>query len=159
MILAAKVALVCAGTVVAGAAVLCSEGFLRVNVTRARRGRPHHINVTAPAMLVPIAVAFATHLKSREKIADAAEKIEPWVPTIRAALAQLNDVDDMTLVDVTEPGQHVRVSKSGGAIVVDVDDKDADVHVSAPIRAISSTIREIADSATSPDNSSNPQNE
>lgn len=158
MILAAKVALVCAGTVVAGAGALCSEGFLRVNVTQ-RGAEGHHINVTAPAILVPIAVAFATHLKSREKIAEAGEKIEPWVPTIRAALAQLDEGGDMTLADVTEPGQHVRVSKSGGSILVDVNNKDAEVHISAPIRAISRTIQEIADSATSPDSSPNPQNE
>jgi len=155
MILAAKVGLVCAGTIVAGASALCSEGFLRVNVTQ-RGAEGHHINVTAPAMLIPIAVEFATHLKSREKISEAGEKIEPWVPTIRAALAELDEDGDMTLADITEPGQHVRVSKSGGSILVDVDDKDAEVHVSAPIRAISRTIQEIADSATSPDTSSNP---
>jgi hypothetical protein len=155
MILAAKIGLVCAGTIVAGAGALCSEGFIRVDVAQSR-GELRHINVTAPAMLVPMAVQFATHMKSRDQIAKAGEQIEPYVPAIRAALRELNEGGDMTLVDVIEPGQHVRVSKSGGSIVVDVDNQDAIVHVSAPIRAISGTIQEIADSASPSDTSSNP---
>lgn len=146
MILAAKIALACAGTVVAGTTVLCSEGFLRVNVTE-RGPEPHHINVTAPAMLVPIAVHIASHLGSRQQIDDAAAKIQPWAPTIRAAPSELNDLDDMTLVQVSEPDDHVSVEKVGSELVIDVDDKDATVHVSAPIRAISSAIRQIADAA------------
>ncbi len=146
MMLAAKIALACAGTVVAGTTVLCSEGFLRVNVTE-RGPDPHHINVIAPAMLVPIAVHIASHLGSRQQIDQAAEKIQPWAPTIRTALSELNDLDDMTLVEVSEPGDHVSVEKVGSAIVIDVDDKDATVRISAPIRAISSAIRQIADAA------------
>jgi hypothetical protein len=45
---------------------------------------------------------------------------------------------------VKEPGQHVRVTKEGGSIVVDVEDHDDTVHVSTPIRAISSTIEQLA---------------
>src|SRR5579872_489530 len=146
MILAAKIALACAGTVVAGTTVLCSEGFLRVNVTE-RGSAPHHINVIAPALLVPLAVRFASHFETRRSIDEAADKLESWAPTIRAALTQLNNLDDMTLVEVNETGDHVRVEKIGSAIVVDVDDKDATVHVSAPIRAISATVQQIADAA------------
>jgi hypothetical protein len=146
MIVAAKVALVCAGTVVAGTTVLCSEGFLRVNVTE--RGRdPHHINVMAPAMLVPIAVHFASHFGSRQQIGDATEKIQPWVPTIRAALDELDNLDDMTLVEVNEPGDHARIEKVDSSMVIEVDDPDATVHVSAPILALSSSMRQIADAA------------
>jgi hypothetical protein len=156
MILAAKLGLVCAGTIVAGAGALCSEGFIRVDVAQSR-GELRHINVTAPAILVPIAVQFATHMKSRHQIAEAAEQIEPYVPAIRAALRELNEGGDMTLVDLIEPGQHVRVSKSGSSIIVDVDNQDAIVHVSAPVRAISGTIQEIADAASPTDTPSNPE--
>jgi hypothetical protein len=38
----------------------------------------------------------------------------------------------------------VVVAKKGGAVVVDVNDRDETVHVSAPIRAISSTIEQVA---------------
>jgi hypothetical protein len=145
MILIAKVAIACAGTLVAGTALICSEGFLRVNVTE-RSPESHHVDVIAPAMLVPIAVDIATHFAEKRKMEEAADQLEPWMPTIRATLSGLSRLDDMTLVEVNEPGQHVRVSKFGGSIIVDVDNKDDVVHVSAPIRAISSTIREVADS-------------
>ena len=46
------------------------------------------------------------------------------MPTIRAALEQLRAGEDITLVDMREPGQHVRVTKDGGSVVVDVTDED-----------------------------------
>jgi hypothetical protein len=67
---------------------------------------------------------------------------------IRAALDGLRDSDDVVLVEVNEPGQHVEVVKSGGSIVVDVDDAGETVHVSAPIRAISSTVDQLADAGS-----------
>jgi hypothetical protein len=45
---------------------------------------------------------------------------------------------------VKKPGQRVEVEKSGGSIIVDVDDASETVHVSAPIRAISSTVDQLA---------------
>ena len=66
------------------------------------------------------------------------------MPTIRAALDGLRDSDDVVFVEVKEPGEHVEVAKSGRSIVVDVDDAGETVHVSTPIRAISSTIDQLA---------------
>jgi hypothetical protein len=43
----------------------------------------------------------------------------------------------------------VLVTKSGGSVVVDVTDKDKIVHVSAPLRAIESTVEQVA--AASPE--------
>jgi hypothetical protein len=91
-------------------------------------------------MLAPIAV----HFTPQRDLAQAARQIQPYMPTIRAALNGLRDSEDIVLVDVTEPGEHVHVSKSGGSIIVDVDDSDATVHVSTPIRAISSTVEQLA---------------
>ena len=142
MILLGKVALGIVGTAVAGVGVLCSEGMVEVNVVE-RQPEVHHVYVIAPAMLVPIGMHFAP----RKDLSRAAEQIRPWLPTIRAALDQLRESDDVTLVEVKEPSEHVRVAKEGGSIVVDVQDKDETVHVSTPIRAISSTIEQLAASA------------
>ena len=71
------------------------------------------------------------------------------MPTIRAALDQLRESDDLTLVEVKEPGEHVRVAKQGSSIIVDVEDRDDTVHVSAPLRAISNTVEQLAASAPS----------
>jgi len=139
VILFGKIALGVVGTALAGVGLLCSEGLVEVQVVE-RRPQVHHVYVIAPAMLAPIAVHFAP----QKDLSHAAAEIRPWMPTIRAALDQLRETDDMTLVEVKEPGEHVRVAKEGGSIVVEVEDKDDTVHVSTPIRAISSTIEQLA---------------
>ncbi len=67
------------------------------------------------------------------------------MPVIRAALDGLRESDDVVLVEVKEPDQHVEVEKLGGSIIVDVDDAGETVHVSAPLRAISDTVEQLAD--------------
>ena len=144
MILLGKVALGIAGTALAGVGLICSEGMIEVNVVE-KQPEAHHVYVLAPAMLMPIGM----HFVPGRKLGRAAMELRPWMPTIRAALDQLRAGEDMTLVDVRETGQHVLVTKDGGSVVVDVTDEDETVHVSAPIRAIESTIEQVA--AASPD--------
>jgi hypothetical protein len=139
MILLGKVALGITGTMLAGLGVVCSEGMIEVNVVE-RQPEAHHVYVLAPAMLVPI----ATHFIPREKRGHAAEQLGPYMPAIRAALGQLRDCDDFVLVDVKDRDEHVEVQKLGGSVVVDVKDLDETVHVSTPIRAISSTLEQLA---------------
>jgi hypothetical protein len=143
MILLAKMALGMAGVGLASAGVLCSEGVVNLRVVE-KKPQGVHIHVIAPAMLAPIAV----HLAPRRALANAARQIQPNMRAIRAALDGLRDSDDVVLVEVKEPGQHVEVVKSGGSIVVDVDDAGETVHVSAPIRAISSTVDQLADAGS-----------
>jgi len=144
MILLGKVALGIAGTALAGVGLICSEGMIEVNVVE-KQPEAHHVYVLAPAMLMPIGM----HFVPSRKLGRAAMELRPWMPTIRSALDQLRAGEDMTLVDVRETGQHVLVTKDGGSVVVDVTDEDETVHVSAPIRAIESTIEQVA--AASPD--------
>jgi len=139
MILLAKIALGIAGAGLAGAGVLCSEGLVCVKVIE-KQPQGLHLHVVAPAMLAPIAVRFTP----QRDLANAAREMQPHMPEIRAALDGLRDSDDVVFVEVKEPGQHVEVAKSGGSIIVDVDDADEIVHVSAPIRAISSTVEQLA---------------
>lgn len=139
MRLLGKILLGIAGVGLAGAVVLCSEGLVHVKVVE-KQPQGFHMNVIAPAMLAPIAMHF---VPSRD-LAPATRQIQPYMPTIRVALDGLRHSEDIVFVDVKEPGTHVHVSKSGGSIVVDVDDDDAAVHVSAPIRAVSSTVEQLA---------------
>jgi hypothetical protein len=139
MRLLGKIVLGMAGVGLAGAGVLCSEGLVHVRVIE-KRPQGLHINVIAPAMLAPIAV----HFTPQRDLAQAAQQIQPYMPIIRAALQGLRDSEDIVFVEVKEPGEHVHVSKSGGSIVVDVDDASATVHVSTPIRAVSSTVEQLA---------------
>jgi hypothetical protein len=144
MILLGKIALGIAGTAVAGAGLLCSEGLVHVNVLQKGAER-HHVHMIAPAMLVPIGI----HFVPRAHLAQAAEEIRPWLPVIRETLKQLQQIEDLPFVEVSEPGQHVRISKSGGSIVVDLESEEESVHISTPIRAMSSAVEELA--AAAPD--------
>lgn len=139
MKLLGKIVLGMAGVGLAGAGVLCSEGLVHVKVVE-KQPQGFHIQVIAPAMLAPIAV----HFVPPRDLAPATQQIQPYMPTIRAALDSLRHSEDIVLVDVKEPGTHVHVSKSSGSIVVDVDGDDATVHVSAPIRAVSSAVEQLA---------------
>ena len=145
MILLGKIVLGMAGVGLAGASVLCSEGLVHVKVIE-KQPQGLHINVIAPAMLAPIAV----HLAPQRELAQAARQIQPYMPVIRAALDGLRDSEDVVLVDVKDPGEHVEVSKSAGSIVVDVDDDAETVHVSTPVRAISSTVEQLAAATSNP---------
>lgn len=144
MILLGKIVLGVAGMGLAGAGVLCSEGLVHVKVVE-KQPQGFHMNIIAPAMLAPIALHF---VPSRD-LAPATQQIQPYMPTIRAALDGLRHSEDIVFVDVKEPGTHVHVSKSGGSIVVDVDDEDETVHVSTPIRAASSTVEQLAATSNS----------
>jgi hypothetical protein len=139
MILLGKIALGITGTMLAGLGVVCSEGMVEVNVVE-RQPEVHHVYVLAPAMLMPI----AAHFVPRHQMGEASRQLRPYMPTIRAALSQLRECDDFVLVDVTDRAQRVKVQKLGGSLVVDVKDQDDTVHVSTPIRAISSTIEQLA---------------
>ena len=145
MILLAKIALGMAGVGLASVGVLFSEGVVNVRVVE-KEPQGVHIHMIAPAMLAPIAV----YLVPRRALGNAAGQIQRNLPAIRAALDGLRDSDDVVLVEVKEPGEHVEVATSNGSIVVDVDDADETVHVSAPIRAISSTVDQLADDGPSP---------
>jgi hypothetical protein len=145
MILLGKLMLGMAGVGLAGAGVLCSEGLVQVKVVEKSAGGAH-VHVLAPAMLGPIALRLAP----RNNFAEATRQIQPYMPVVRAALDGLRDADDVVLVEVNEPGEHLQVSKLGGSIVVNVNDLDETVYVSAPIRAISSTFEELADASPYP---------
>ena len=145
MILLGKIVLGMAGVGLAGASILCSEGLVHVKVIE-KQPQGVHINVIAPAMLAPIAV----HLAPQRDLAQAARQIQPYLPVIRAALDGLRESEDVVLVDVQEPGEQIEVAKSGSSIVVDVNDEGETVHISTPVRAISSTVEQLAAATSNP---------
>jgi hypothetical protein len=146
MILLGKIALGLTAVTFTGAGLLCSEGFVNVNVNEHGRTdkQREHIHVIAPALLVPIAV----RLVPDDKLANAADKIQPWLPTIRAAIEGLGDSPDMTIVEVSNAREYVQVAKDGGSIVVDVANPRETVHASVPLRAIDSTVSALAAAET-----------
>jgi hypothetical protein len=143
MIALGKVALGISGVIFTGVGMLCSEGFVHVKVVE-KRPQGHSINVIAPAVLAPI----AAHFIPQRNLRDASQQFRQYLPAINAALKSLGQTDDFLIVEVKEPHEHVQVMKSGESIVVDVDDPDETVEVSAPLGAMSGAVDQIAAAAS-----------
>ena len=131
MVLLGKIALGITGTMLAGVGAICSQGMIEVNVVE-RQPEVHHVYVIAPAMLVPI----VTHFIPRHDLGDASQQLRPYMPTIRAALDQLQETEDFVMVDVKDRKQHVEVQKIGGSLVIDVKDENETVHVETPLEQL-----------------------
>lgn len=139
MILLAKLGIGVLGTALVTGAALSSEGFIHVKVDE-REPDGHHINLIVPAAMVPVTLKFVP----RQHLADAAQNLRADMAIIDAAFPALEQCPDGVFVEITEPGEHIFVAKSGGSIVIDVNDADDTVHVSVPLRAAESAIHEIA---------------
>ena len=140
MILLAKIGVGVLGSALVAGAALSSEGFIQVKVHEKQAGGTH-LNLIVPAALVPASL----HFVPRENLKDAAREIRPWLPVIDAAIPALEECPDGVLVEVKDPGEHVLIQKSGGSVVIDVNDHDDIVHVSVPLRAAQSSIHQIAE--------------
>src|SRR5215469_7628462 len=119
MILLGKVGMGLLGTALAATGIICSEGMISVQV-ETKQPDEHHIFVVAPV------VPMAMHFVPKDQLAEPAREIRPWLPTIRAGIDAMKEAEDIMFVEVTEPGQHVHIAKSGSSIVIDVDDHDGD---------------------------------
>ena len=56
----------------------------------------------------------------------------------------LADCPDVTLVEVQDGSEHVRVYKENGVLKVDVDDDDVRVRISVPTRAVERNAKRLA---------------
>ncbi|MHB8412958.1 MAG: hypothetical protein ACYDDI_13575 [Candidatus Acidiferrales bacterium] len=139
MLLLGKIGMGMLGTALVAGAVVSSEGFIHVKVHE-KRTDGTHISLVVPAILVPVTLKFVPN----RYLAQGAANVRPYLPIIDATISGLADCPDGPLVEVTEPDQHVSVAKSGGSVVVDVDDPDETVHVAVPLHATQSAIDEIA---------------
>ena len=140
MIFFAKLGIGVLGTAVIGAAALSSEGFIHVRVHEKQPGGTR-INLVVPAALVPAVLTFVPD----KHLAKASKDLRQYLPVIDAAIPALEKCPDGVLVDVVDAREHVRVQKSGGSIVVDVNDPEDTVHVSVPLRAAQSSLDHIAE--------------
>jgi hypothetical protein len=139
MIFLAKLGVGILGTAVVAGTALSSEGFIHVKVHE-KSPDGHNLNLVVPAAVVPMTLRFLP----REHLAEASENLRPYLPIIDAAIPALEDSPDGVFVEVTDESEHVLISKSGGSLVIDVNDEGDFVHVSVPLRAAQSSIHEIA---------------
>jgi hypothetical protein len=93
----------------------------------------------APGSIVPFGLKLAPAHDLKEHMRDSRQ----WMPVVHAALDALEKSPDGVFVEVEAPDQHVRVQKSWGRLVVDVDDPGEEVHVAVPLRVVRHVLSEI----------------
>jgi hypothetical protein len=140
MIFLAKLGVGVLGTALVAGAAVSSEGFIHVKV---HEKQPDGTNVN---LIVPAALATtALHFVPAHNFDRAPDELRQCLPIIDAAVPALRDAPDGVLVEVEDPGEHVRITKAGGSLVIDVNDNDDVVHVSVPLRAVQNAVHQIAE--------------
>lgn len=118
--------------------VLVRPGVVSLDVHD--RNEHRHISLGVPAFLLDTSVDLARisshHVRS---------EIQAWRPAIRAAALEMDRHPNMTLADIESDGQHVRISRRDGALVVDVDAPDAFVHLTIPASSVDHALASLAD--------------
>jgi hypothetical protein len=126
------------GTALIGGAVVMQDGMISVNVREKHPGG-HHIWFAVPGAIVPYGMKLAPAHELRHGMRNARE----WVPVVTAALDGLEKSPDGVFVEVDTPSEHVRVQKSWGRILVDVNDPNEEVHVAVPVKVMRHALREM----------------
>jgi hypothetical protein len=128
------------GTIFVGSYIY-SQGLIRVSVQEKRPGGDH-IHLAIPGAIVPLVMAFvpAGAIGKHLQIPAEARK---QLPVVEAALTELRKLPDCTLVEVEEPGEHVRVEVRSGSLVVDVKDPEDEVHVTLPMGSVASVLSKV----------------
>lgn len=113
-------------------------GAVRISVQEKAPGG-EHIRLIVPALLVPVGLHFIPEKELRKQSAE----MRQWLPVIRAASQELERCPDATLVEVKGPDENVSIRKRGDSMVIDVDDRDETVHVSFPLRVVTTAVRRL----------------
>ncbi len=124
------------GTMVAVGGAVYEAGSIDVRVQE-KHAHGTRIHVIAPAILTPVGLEFVPDKVFREH----SREIQPWLPAIQAALQELQKYPDVTFVEVDDANDHVRISKQGKKLVVDVNSDEDVVHVSVPLSSIRSVMK------------------
>jgi hypothetical protein len=126
------------GTLVLGGAAVYDMGAVRVSVQEKKPGGDH-VRLLIPAVAVPLGLRIAPE----EKLREAALQARPWLPALRIASQELERCPDGPLVEVTNPHEKVSIVKRGHSLLIDVDSEDETVHVSVPLRAVTSVVERL----------------
>ena len=125
-------------TVVMGGVATYNAGAIRVSVDENRPGGDH-VHLFVPAVMVPPAM----NLIPQEKLREHSREIQPWLTAIKIASRELAKCPDGILVEVIDSNEHVRITKRGGAIVVDVKSPEQNVHVAVPLHMVYSVAEKL----------------
>ena len=136
----AKLALGTVGTLAFATVYTFREGTIRIDVDEHREGGSH-VHFWVPAAAVPAAL----HLVPDDKLQQAVDRSEEFMPVALAVVDGLQKYSDAEFVRVDSEDQHVRVSVKDGKVYVDVQDHNDDVHVAVPVSTIKDVLENIAE--------------
>lgn len=112
-------------------ALVYSAGAIRVQVLEKHEGGKN-INLIIPAIIIPIGMSLAPE----DTLLEISEEMREVLPIIKAASAELARIPDGVLVEVRDRNDHVLIQKRGNSLVIDVESRDEEVHVSFPISMV-----------------------
>jgi len=128
------------GTVGLGAATAVGRGVIHVQVDSGGLDGDH-FGLAVPAVLIDLALLVApVHLVADEIPID---EIRPYLPLMRELSHQIEILPDAVFVEVTGPGERVRIEKRNGRFVIDVTDSGDTVHVSVPVSSVTRLMRTV----------------
>jgi hypothetical protein len=115
------------------AAAIYSGGAISVSVEEGDGGG---LSISVPAGLANLAIAMVPSTVIDGAVEEVRDELEPWIPAVRDAWRTLEEAPDFVLVEVTSPGEHIRVEKRGRQLVVFVEDGRDRVHVALPLKTV-----------------------
>lgn len=136
------VAIAAAGIILVLAGGVAAEVYLRhggMVIIQVEEEEGDRINIQVPAALLEI----ASWLIPDCLMGQASLRSGPWCPAVLPALDRLDDMPDCVLVDVSGPGEKVRIETSHGRLLLHVLSPDEKVNISIPIRSASRILRRI----------------
>ena len=131
-----KLAFLTGTLVVAG--IVADTGIIGVRVHE-KKPDGTNLRLYVPAILVPAAMSIVP----AHELDRAAMRAKEFLPAMRIAAEELERIQDGPLVEVHSPREHVSIVKSGGLLVVDVDDARNTVHVTLPLKMVSKLARDL----------------
>ena len=133
----AKVCAVIVGTMVVGTVVAYSGGAITVCV---KEKEGHHIHVPLPALAFPVGAWFVPRHDWQRA---SSPEVQQWLPAAKIVAQELDRCPDGVLVQVDKPGENVSIRKEGNYLLIDVESRREEVHVSLPVRIVTSVLTEI----------------
>jgi len=115
--------------------VFVKPGAISVHVHERRFGGDHVV-FFVPAFLANFAIRAIPMSLVSSDLCDQNEEAAKWIPVIRAAAAEIEPYEDLTLVAIDDEDEHVRVVRSGGALRIEVRSPREHVSIKVPARTV-----------------------
>ena len=124
------------------AAALARDGVVTVRIEDPNES--FSINLPLPGVIIEAGAAAAPWAMGRHEMDEMREQIGVWGPLVIAAVEGLEELPDVTLVEVVDGDDHVRISKVDGEIQILVDESDGShIEITVPVRALRRSVTHV----------------